>query len=76
LATDETADYYCVDVVKSLGRRRDLKCVASRLFGLLRAFDAEKVDVIIAEGVGCEGVGLAVMNRLRKAAGYFIVKAE
>jgi L-threonylcarbamoyladenylate synthase len=76
LATDETADYYCVDVVKSLGSRRDLRCVALNLFSLLRAFDGEKVDVIIAEGVGCEGVGLAVMNRLRKAANYCIVRAE
>ena len=30
--------------------------------------------VIIAEGVSTEGLGLAVMNRLRKASGYNIVR--
>jgi len=48
--------------------------VARNLFRLLREFDAENVDVIIAEGVSTEGLGLAIMNRLRKAAGYNIVK--
>ncbi|NWF87208.1 threonylcarbamoyl-AMP synthase [Candidatus Bathyarchaeota archaeon] len=76
LATDETADYYRADVVKSLGSRNDLATVAKNLFRLLREFDSESVDVIIAEGIPTEGLGLAVMNRLRKAAGYKIVKAE
>ncbi|MBR5796839.1 MAG: threonylcarbamoyl-AMP synthase, partial [Phascolarctobacterium sp.] len=30
-------------------------------------------DVILAEGVTENGIGLAVMNRMRKAAGYQIV---
>ena len=34
------------------------------------------VDVIIAENVPTEGLGLAVMNRLRKASDYNIIKAE
>lgn len=76
LATDETADYYRADVVKSLGSRNDLAIVAKNLFRLLREFDSEKVDVIVAEGVATAGLGLAVMNRLRKAAGYKIVKAD
>jgi L-threonylcarbamoyladenylate synthase len=42
----------------------------------LREFDLEGVDVIVAEGVPLEGLGLAVMNRLRKASGYKIVKAS
>jgi L-threonylcarbamoyladenylate synthase len=75
LCTDETALYYDADVVKSLGSRSDLAGVARNLFRLLREFDLEKVDVIVAEGLPLEGLGLAVMNRLRKAAGYNIVKA-
>jgi len=75
LGTDETVDRYRADVVKSLGSRRDLGEVARRLFGLLREFDVEGVDVVVAEGVSVEGLGLAVMNRLRKASGYRIVKA-
>ncbi|MEM3622475.1 MAG: Sua5 family C-terminal domain-containing protein [Candidatus Bathyarchaeia archaeon] len=30
---------------------------------------------MVAEGLPMEGLGLAVMNRLRKAAGYKIFKA-
>jgi L-threonylcarbamoyladenylate synthase len=75
LCTDETAHYYDGDFVKSLGSRSDLAGVARNLFRLLREFDSEKVDVILAEGFPAQGLGLAVMNRLRKAAGYNIVKA-
>jgi len=76
LATDETVGHYKADVVKSLGSRSDLPVIARNLFRLLREFDLEGVDVIIAEGIPAEGLGLAVMNRLRKASGYNIVKAS
>ena len=76
LATDETVGYYRADVVKSLGSRSDLGVIAKNLFRLLREFDLEGVDVIVAEGIPTEGLGLAVMNRLRKASGYKIVKAS
>ncbi|MEM3774963.1 MAG: L-threonylcarbamoyladenylate synthase [Candidatus Bathyarchaeia archaeon] len=76
LATDETASLYRADVVKSLGSRNRLDVVARNLFGLLREFDVKGVNIIIAEGVPTEGLGLAVMNRLRKASGYRIVKAS
>jgi L-threonylcarbamoyladenylate synthase len=76
LATDETLAAYTADVVKSLGSRFNLDAIAQNLFSLLREFDVEGVGVIIAEGVPTEGLGLAVMNRLRKASGYNIVKLE
>ncbi len=75
LATDETIAAYKADVVKSMGSRHNLSTVAQSLFRLLREVDAEGVDVILAESVPSEGLGLAVMNRLRKASGYHIVKA-
>jgi len=75
LATSETAWAYEADVVKSLGSRRNVDAMAANLFRLLREFDEENVDVIVAEGVPTEGLGLAVMNRLRKASGYNIFKA-
>ena len=74
LATDETVAFYGADVVKSLGSRNDFVVIAKNLFRLLREFDSEGVDIIIAEGVPLEGLGLAVMNRLRKASGYNIIK--
>jgi L-threonylcarbamoyladenylate synthase len=76
LATDETVEHYKAGVVKSLGSRSDFTVIAKNLFRLLREFDLEGVDVIIAEGIPAEGLGLAVMNRLRKASGYNIVKAS
>jgi len=75
LATDETQRAYRADVVKSLGSRSNLATVAQNLFRLLREVDAENVNIIIAEGVSSEGLGLAVMNRLRKASAYHIIKA-
>jgi L-threonylcarbamoyladenylate synthase len=76
LCTDETAGFYSVGVVRSLGNRNDLANIAHNLFRLLREIDSEGVDVIVAEGVPAVGLGLAVMNRLRKASGYNIVKAS
>jgi len=58
-----------------VGSRKDLTTVAKNLFRLLRKFDEEKVDMIIVEGITPKGLGLAVMDRLRKAAGFNIIKA-
>jgi L-threonylcarbamoyladenylate synthase len=74
LATDETQAAYKAYVVKSMGSRDNLSTIASSLFRLLREVDALGVDVILAESVPKEGLGLAVMNRLRKASGYHIIK--
>jgi len=74
LATDESLSNYNADIVKSLGSREDLTIIAKNLFRLLREFDKEKVDIIIAEGITPQGLGLAVMNRLRRAANFNIVK--
>lgn len=73
LATTETAPYYNRGVVKVVGSRKNLKTVAKNLFTVLRMFDEEKVDVIIAEGVVTSEIGLAIMNRLRKSAGFNII---
>jgi L-threonylcarbamoyladenylate synthase len=76
IATDETKTAYKVNVVKSLGSRSNLAAIAQNLFRLLREIDAENVDVIIVEGVPFKELGLAVMNRLRKASGYHIIKLK
>lgn len=56
-----------------VGRRERPEEYARSLFHLLRTMDAAGVDVILMEGVPAAGVGLAVENRLRRAAGYQIV---
>lgn len=57
-----------------IGSRQSPEVAAAGIFAALRAFDAAGVDVILAEGVLESGVGHAVMNRLRKAAGGRIVR--
>lgn len=50
--------------------------LAADLFYLLRDFDRTQPEVILAEGVDEDGIGLAIMNRLRKAAGYQLITKE
>jgi len=69
LSKQEHADKYKDFNVKVLGPGKDVKTCASRLFHVLREFDIDNVDVILAEAIDEQGLGLAVMNRLRKAAG-------
>ncbi|KZP00240.1 translation factor [Calocera viscosa TUFC12733] len=53
----------------SLGNRSNPAEAAHRLFDGLLTLDREGVDVILVEGVDEVKEGLAVMNRVRKAAG-------
>ncbi|MEM2865847.1 MAG: L-threonylcarbamoyladenylate synthase [Candidatus Hadarchaeales archaeon] len=75
LATEETLSRCRAEASASLGRRGEPREAARRLFGALRELEAQGVEVILAEGVPLRGLGVAVMNRLRKASGYKIVKA-
>jgi L-threonylcarbamoyladenylate synthase len=74
LATSESAPGYHADVVKVVGSRAEPRSVAKNLFKILRELDAEGVDFAVAEGIEPVGIGLAVMNRLRKAAGLNILR--
>ncbi len=60
--------------VKPLGR--DAKEAAHNLFHLLRQADEEGVTRIFAQALPRDGLGLAVMNRLARAAGFDIRPAE
>ncbi|GIM29664.1 threonylcarbamoyl-AMP synthase [Clostridium polyendosporum] len=74
IATEETKELYKAGEIISLGSRKELYAVAKNLFETLRAFDDLNVDVILSESFEEEGVGIAIMNRLRKAAGFDIIK--
>ena len=58
-----------------LGSMADPQQVAHRLFETLRRLDDEHMDAIFSEVMPPEGVGLAVMNRLGRAAAFRSVKA-
>lgn len=53
----------------------DADAVARRLFSALREMDKKKVDIIISESLIDKGIGLAVSDRLKRAASYNIIDA-
>lgn len=58
-----------------LGSKDSPEQVAHRLFETLRCLDEEHMDAIFSEVVPPEGVGLAVMNRLGRAAAFRTIRA-
>lgn len=74
IGTDETVSAYQAQVVKSIGTRQDEESIARHLFGILREFDEEKVDMIFSESFETPRMGQAIMNRLLKAAGHHTIK--
>jgi L-threonylcarbamoyladenylate synthase len=57
-----------------LGSRKNLFEVARNLYKLLRQIDELDVDMAVTEGFEEKGLGLTIMNRLRKASGFTIIK--
>jgi L-threonylcarbamoyladenylate synthase len=58
----------------SWGREKNLFEVARNLYKLLRQIDELDVDMAVTEGFEEKGLGLTIMNRLRKASGFTIIK--
>jgi L-threonylcarbamoyladenylate synthase len=56
------------EAVEYLSRKQDLREAAANLYGALRRLDEAGLDLIIAEAVPATGLGVAIMERLRKAA--------
>lgn len=73
MATAESSAYWeqspDADVVLTVGSHADLEEVAQQLYAVLRQFDDHKAQYIVAETFSRGGLGMAVMNRLEKAAG-------
>ena len=57
-----------------IGGGENNKEYAKNLFSALRSFDDLGADIVFAEFCDTDGYGLAVKNRLYKAAGYNIIK--
>ena len=55
--------------VEILSRTGDLREAAASLFSKMRLLDSAWLDLIVAEQVPEEGLGIAINDRLRKAAG-------
>ena len=72
---DEFAPRFAGHTVETLGPKGDKSVQAQRLFDALRAFDSVEVGRIYAQCPVQKGLGLAIGNRLKKAAGFHIVDA-
>ena len=75
LCGEDTAFLYEGDgrfTVQILGRREEPLSMTHNLFRLLRQADEEGAELILGECYSEEGVGFALMNRLKKAAGQRI----
>ena len=59
--------------VVSWGDLENMDEIAHKIFDALRRVDEWGVDIIYCEAFEEEGLGLAVMNRLTKAAGYQVI---
>ena len=71
LALDECVAQFPGREVHSLGEtQRD---AARNLFDALRQMDALGVEVMLAQGFDAHGMGLALMNRMARAAGFDIL---
>ncbi len=64
------------DVLLSLGDIHHRSSAAAHLFSYLRTFDEQGVEIVYAQDCGESGIGLAISNRLNKAAGYEIVEVK
>lgn len=74
IITKETADFFKHQKeLIIIGSKDNLFEIAFNLFSSLREMDKRDIDVIIIEGVEEKGIGLAIMNRLRKAASKIII---
>ncbi len=70
---DEFAAQFAGRACHTLGPAADGLAHAQHIFDALRAFDSEDVDEILAQCPSDAGIGLAVANRLKKAAGFHVV---
>ncbi len=61
------ANFLCEEILSPAG---DLREAAATLFAKLRRLDEAGVDMIVAEEVPERGLGIAIMDRLRKAAAH------
>ncbi len=69
LACSEHAPGYAADAVFDCGSRDVPEKAAQALYATLRECDERGIDYIVAEGYPEDGIGAALMNRLRKASG-------
>ncbi len=76
LCFDEYVDLFPQQEVVALGSVDDKVTQAQRIFDALRHFDSTSVTEIYAQCPDPSGLGLAIGNRIKKAAGFHVITLE
>lgn len=71
---DEFVHMFSGCPVQKIGSAEDKQEQARRIFDALRAFDSLPVTAIFTQCPDASGLGLAIGNRLKKAAGFCVVE--
>jgi len=72
LCSLKIAGYFPEAIVETWGKRDNAQEAALLLYRKLRELDRDEIDIILVEGFKEEGIGLALMDRLQKAADQII----
>ncbi len=73
LAFTENTGRYAGLKTQSIGSLIRPETIAHSMFAALRGMDDEGVEVILCEAVATEGIGLAIMNRMCRAAAFRVL---
>lgn len=74
IGTEENISEYTVGMIKNIGKRGEQTNIAGNLYRILREFDDSDVQYIYSEAFEEKELGQAIMNRLKKAAGYQMIR--
>lgn len=74
LCYNENINLFPTGIVVAYGSRQDIANLAHNLFDRLRRFDETPVRMIFAQCPDETGIGLAISNRLNKAAGFQVIR--
>lgn len=76
LAFEEHLPAYAGAQALSIGRLAEPETVGHKLFAVLRQMDEEGIEALTSEVLPAEGIGLAIMNRLSRAAAFRTLNAD
>lgn len=74
IVTEQTKNNYNTNNIIIIGDENNLNLIVKNLFYCLRKCDELKAKKIYIESLEEKGVGFSIMNRLKKAAAYNIIK--
>ncbi|MHB1315821.1 MAG: L-threonylcarbamoyladenylate synthase [Christensenellales bacterium] len=75
-ATEETAPFYGSRTLRLIGSHANPSTVAHNFFSILRQLDDDGADMIFLEALSPDNMGLAVMNRALRSAGFHVVHTQ